>query len=518
MEEKRVELNEAIAGEYFKLKGENEKLAEEYLLSEAKKLAPEGFEPTDYELNEAEKKIAVIYKEAQKDRRPPKDWWENCIKRARRFADDPESFCGALWYRPEDFPHGEKLREAFGEPYTPKRRSSLNVEEGDIDEELDDIDKMLVEAIEKGGFKKKETAFSFVEEKEIAKKGVEKEKEITQTEYRTRDETRGHKDYSSEGKGEGKWEDYRTSKFSEASLKLRLARLMRKLEQIERKLKEEEVKVRPRVEREVPIEWEDEEREVRVRPREERDRLDRVRRRLRTLTSKLLSEKEKEEDMKVALLKRKIANLRRKIAELEAEPEIEEEETFDELERSIERYKALRGRSASRLAKLKEIKAKRLARLKEKLARIREKVGTKKKAVFDPRVFTDLDPEATFGPHPEMADEVGERRREYKVDLAHEKSEEVKKPVPKTIEMVTEKPAEVEKAFIEKASKVIEIVDKMIDKGMISLNQKYSKINELLKFNDLELERIKKYVDEIKKDTIIATGDEFIDLEKIIGD
>lgn len=48
------------------------------------------------------------------DERPPKRWWENCIDRASSWADDPASVCGALWYHPERFIGGEKMREAYG--------------------------------------------------------------------------------------------------------------------------------------------------------------------------------------------------------------------------------------------------------------------------------------------------------------------------------------------------------------------------------------------------------------------
>ncbi len=57
-----------------------------------------------------------FHKTAPEDRRPPKGWWENCIARAKKFADDPESFCGGLWYHPEDFAGGKKMKESFGEP------------------------------------------------------------------------------------------------------------------------------------------------------------------------------------------------------------------------------------------------------------------------------------------------------------------------------------------------------------------------------------------------------------------
>uniref|UniRef100_A0A6M3XSQ4 Putative prohead protease n=1 Tax=viral metagenome TaxID=1070528 RepID=A0A6M3XSQ4_9ZZZZ len=41
--------------------------------------------------------------------RPPKDWWDKCVRRAGRFATDEAAYCGALWF------HGpENMRDAFG--------------------------------------------------------------------------------------------------------------------------------------------------------------------------------------------------------------------------------------------------------------------------------------------------------------------------------------------------------------------------------------------------------------------
>jgi hypothetical protein len=42
-------------------------------------------------------------------KKPPKDWFDRCTTRAESFADDPEAYCGALWY------HGkEEWRSGFG--------------------------------------------------------------------------------------------------------------------------------------------------------------------------------------------------------------------------------------------------------------------------------------------------------------------------------------------------------------------------------------------------------------------
>jgi hypothetical protein len=66
-------------------------------------------------------KSASLRKLAPEDARPPKDWWDNCIARAKKFATDPQSFCGGLWYHPEWFVGEEAMRESFGEP--PKKGS-----------------------------------------------------------------------------------------------------------------------------------------------------------------------------------------------------------------------------------------------------------------------------------------------------------------------------------------------------------------------------------------------------------
>ena len=52
------------------------------------------------------------------DLRPPKKWWENCIRACREheIADDCSAFCGWLWYHGEEegSPYKE-AREAFFE-------------------------------------------------------------------------------------------------------------------------------------------------------------------------------------------------------------------------------------------------------------------------------------------------------------------------------------------------------------------------------------------------------------------
>ena len=48
----------------------------------------------------------------QESERPPKKWWNNCIEAAREFADNPEAFCGWLWYHGEEEGFGH-IRDAF---------------------------------------------------------------------------------------------------------------------------------------------------------------------------------------------------------------------------------------------------------------------------------------------------------------------------------------------------------------------------------------------------------------------
>jgi len=60
------------------------------------------------------------------DERPPKQWWENCTRRARSFATDPDRFCGDLWY------HGPNAkREAFGKALDVKEERELLLKEID---------------------------------------------------------------------------------------------------------------------------------------------------------------------------------------------------------------------------------------------------------------------------------------------------------------------------------------------------------------------------------------------------
>ena len=52
---------------------------------------------------------------AEKKKRPPKKWFERCKEKAKKFADDPAAFCAGLWYHPERYPGGEKMKKSFGE-------------------------------------------------------------------------------------------------------------------------------------------------------------------------------------------------------------------------------------------------------------------------------------------------------------------------------------------------------------------------------------------------------------------
>ena len=53
--------------------------------------------------------------QAEGDGRPDKGWWKKCIDKASSFADDPEAFCGALYYDPERFEGGVSMKKAYGE-------------------------------------------------------------------------------------------------------------------------------------------------------------------------------------------------------------------------------------------------------------------------------------------------------------------------------------------------------------------------------------------------------------------
>jgi len=48
--------------------------------------------------------------------RPPKKWFDACLSRAGKWADDPAKACGALWHDPEkwDETKGEATKEAYG--------------------------------------------------------------------------------------------------------------------------------------------------------------------------------------------------------------------------------------------------------------------------------------------------------------------------------------------------------------------------------------------------------------------
>jgi len=54
----------------------------------------------------------IMEREEIKDGRPPKEWWDNCVSKAKKFATDANKFCGWL-YRQEGGKWG-KIRSAFG--------------------------------------------------------------------------------------------------------------------------------------------------------------------------------------------------------------------------------------------------------------------------------------------------------------------------------------------------------------------------------------------------------------------
>jgi len=49
----------------------------------------------------------------EQDSRPPKAWWNKCIAKAKGFADDPDAYCGWLYFNPEEAKPG--MKKAFGE-------------------------------------------------------------------------------------------------------------------------------------------------------------------------------------------------------------------------------------------------------------------------------------------------------------------------------------------------------------------------------------------------------------------
>ena len=60
-------------------------------------------------------KVKTMKEQAEGDGRPDKVWWKKCIDKASGFADDPEAFCGALYYDPEKFKGGSSMKKAYGE-------------------------------------------------------------------------------------------------------------------------------------------------------------------------------------------------------------------------------------------------------------------------------------------------------------------------------------------------------------------------------------------------------------------
>jgi len=62
----------------------------------------------------------IIKREAES--RPPKAWWDKCVKKAASFATDVDAFCGGLWFHPDRFKGGEHMKKAFGEMITTDQR------------------------------------------------------------------------------------------------------------------------------------------------------------------------------------------------------------------------------------------------------------------------------------------------------------------------------------------------------------------------------------------------------------
>lgn len=84
-----------------------------------------------------------------KDKRPPKAWWDNCIRKAKKFADDPNKFCGALWANPNEFGGGSKMRDAFGKSESFQNIKGDSMEEKDLGKEVEDLKENLKSLAEK---------------------------------------------------------------------------------------------------------------------------------------------------------------------------------------------------------------------------------------------------------------------------------------------------------------------------------------------------------------------------------
>ena len=160
---------------------------------------------------------------------------------------------------------------------------------------------------------------------------------------------------------------------------------------------------------------------------------------------------------------------------------------------------------------------KKTADIMKRLRNIRRKIAAlKKKAKFDPRILTDLNPESSFGPAPTKADEKGFRRVDYGVQVADEGKR--KQPVPNTQSMVTEV-HEVQKAMASKAAKVAQIVDDMIEKGLIKPEEKYKEIERLISMNSVELKKVENFVKKASVgETVLIKDDVYIDFSEIVGD
>ena len=161
---------------------------------------------------------------------------------------------------------------------------------------------------------------------------------------------------------------------------------------------------------------------------------------------------------------------------------------------------------------------KRIASIVDNL--IKKQKINKKRATFDPRLITDLNPEKNFGPAPQMAAEKQFKRKPYGTEFADEGSNKRKMPSPNTQDMITKDKREIEKAYTAKATRVASIIDDMLKKNLIKVEDKDKEFERLMGMDIVEIEKIGSYVKKASSnpDTILVNDDMIIDFNKIVGD
>ncbi len=83
--------------------------------------------------------------EIEKNGRPPKAWWDNCVSRAKHFTDDPSRYCGWLYFHGDETGHG-KQKESFGKPFT--KGSEIVEKSSSIKEEYEKLTSMSLTAVQ----------------------------------------------------------------------------------------------------------------------------------------------------------------------------------------------------------------------------------------------------------------------------------------------------------------------------------------------------------------------------------